>query len=403
MNNRITLVGNSAWSLYHFRLPIILALQKAGFSVYGIAPDDGYGLNLERTGVTFLEWPLNRRGFNPLVELRSFVRLLVLYRKIRPTLVHHYALKPSVYGTLAARIAGVPLRISTLTGLGTAFSDMRSWKHHALRFAISRLLTTSLRFCSVITFQNEEDLRTLYPDVKQADKRKYVIPGGSGIDTDFFDIAETDESTLATLRASLDLDEHQHVVVLVARMLWSKGIEEYVGAARRITSKTQGVRFLIVGPVDIDSSQGISETQLLAWSAEGAVNYIGKRHDIRELLALADLVVLPTYYREGVPRALIEAASMGKAIIATDVPGCRDVVDDGHTGLLIAPRDVGALVQAIESLLADDELRRRLGRTSREKAVREFDQKMVAERYLELYNTLLSGSKATKKPTPKGS
>ena len=215
----------------------------------------------------------------------------------------------------------------------------------------------------------------------------HYIPGGSGVDLSFFNPKAINGIGLHKLKKSLGINPNSAVVILIARMLWHKGIKEFVESAHLLKSRHE-VIFLLVGPVDEGNLASIPLPRIREWEEEGGIQYLNKRKDIRELLALSDVVVLPSY-REGAPRVLMEAAAMGKAIVATDVPGCRDVVEHGENGLLVRSKDSNALAGGIEELLLSEELRHRFGDAARQKAEREYDEGKIASRIIGLYSPTL--------------
>lgn len=383
----IALVANTDWNLYHYRSHLIRTLVARDWQVYGVAPRGPYVERLEEMGVTFHHWAVGRRTGDPMSVGLETLGLARILRRLHPELVHAFTFKPTLLAPPATKLAGSPPVLGTFTGLGSLFAT-RSFPVRVVRRSLRPWFRWFLGLSSAVTFQNSDDAKLLTKiGVIEADKAN-VIPGGSGLDTNYFSPESVSRNALLALRTELGLPEDVPVVTLVSRMLWSKGIADFVAIAR-IMRRTRGARFLLVGPVDLGNADAIAQAQLDAWHAEGAIQYIGRRTDVREILALTDIAVLPTSYREGVPRVLLEASSMGKPIITTDAPGCRDVVDDGVNGYLIEPSDLATLTDRVGFLLDRPEMRTQFGAESRKRALANFGQEHVTGAYIELYERLI--------------
>ncbi len=381
MGWRVALTVNNAADIWVWRRPLVRALQAAGAEVAVVAPPGPPVAAVAELGCHPLTYPLDRRGLNPVMEARSLVGLYRIYRRWRPAVAHHFTIKPNLYGTLAARRAGVPVVVATVTGLGYIWAD-NGPKARLLRAALGPVYRAVLRLADAVIYLNEADREVL------GGRRTVVIPG-EGIDlAEFSPEAVPPERRLA-LRRALGLGPDAPVVLMVGRMLWHKGVDEFVKAARRLRPAFPEAAFLLVGPSDDGNPARIPVEALRAWEAAGLIRYLGAREDVRDWMAIADVVVLPTYYREGLPRVLVEAAAMGRPLVATDVPGCRDVVADGVNGFLVPPRDGAALAEAIEAVLRDAELRARLGMAARRLAEARFSDRQVVDRILRLYAALL--------------
>jgi glycosyltransferase involved in cell wall biosynthesis len=342
---------------------------------------------LEESGAIFVSWSLERSSFNPLHELRSFISLIKIYRKINPNIAHHFTIKPNIYGPISAKLTEVNAIVASITGLGYLFTGNHA-TGRAVHPLICNLYRLAFHFSDVITFQNQNDLETFRHFKLLPSNKALIIPGGSGVNMGFFNPDVIDEMTILQVKKSLSLHSDVPTVLLVARMIWHKGIGDYVECAR-ILKKRHKVNFLLVGPVDEGNLASIQLERLLEWEKEGCIQYLNNRDDIRELLALSDIVVHPSYYREGMPRVLLEAAAMGKPIVTTNVPGCKDVVDHEINGLLVEPKDPIALAHAVESLLLSPDLRKRFGEAARQKAMKEFDETKVNAQILNVYNSIL--------------
>jgi glycosyltransferase involved in cell wall biosynthesis len=351
-----------------------VAARDAGYDVLVLTQCDAHAESCREAGLKVLHWDVERSGLNPIRELRALHQVIRAYRAYRPDLVHHIALKPIIYGSLAALICGVRRSVNAPVGMGFAFSST-SLLARALRPTIRLALRALLNpRGSCVVFENRDDLGAAVADglVRAADA---VLIRGAGIDID--EILPTPEPA-GRVR-----------VVLLARMLWDKGVGEFVAAARRLRGLGVEAEFVLIGGRDPHNRACIATAQLEDWRTEGVIDWLGQRDDVPALLAASHLVVLPSY-REGLPKALLEALAAGRPVVATDVPGCREVVIPDENGLLVPPRDPDALADAMARLIRDPELRRRYGEAGRRLAEREFSAKRVERETLRLYDALLS-------------
>lgn len=347
-------------------------LQNNGATLLcGGAGGDGYEEKISALGIEFVSLPVGRRSLNPIGDLRLFWSLYRWYRRERPDVVHHFTIKPVIYGSLAARLARVPRIVNTVTGLGYVFTNEAvGW----LRRLVEMQYRLALRAAHFTFFQNTEDRQLFLSRRIVGDAQSGVLPG-SGVDTTHF----------APRDAIGAVDRPPSVVFLmVARLLKDKGLYEFVDAARIVKSRYPQAEFRLLGGRDDRNPSVVSASELEAWQASKTVAWLGEVTDVRDAIASADVVVLPSY-REGTPRSLLEAASMGKPIITTDAVGCREAVDPGVTGLLVPVRNAEALASAMEALIVDPDLRCRMGRAGREKMVRQFEEKQVIATVLAHY------------------
>jgi glycosyltransferase involved in cell wall biosynthesis len=358
------------WYFWSHRLPAARAAREAGFAVHVAAREGEHGARIRGEGFDFHPLGLKRGSLSPLSEAAALLELIRLYLALRPEVAHHVALKPVIYGSIAARVAGVPAVVNAMAGLGAVFiagGARAAAVKAAFRLALPKTGTRMI-------FQNEDD-RCVFVDAGIAPKERTTLIRGSGVDLEAFKPAEEPAGP--------------PLVVLPARMLWDKGVGEFVEAARRLRARKSPARMALVGPRDPDNPAAISQAQLDDWGKEGIVELMGPRADMPAVLASAAIVCLPSY-REGLPKALLEAAAAGRPMIAADVPGCREITRHGETGLLVKARDAGALAEAIEKLAADKPERARMGRRAREVAQAEFSDAEVAKRTLALYRELLT-------------
>jgi glycosyltransferase involved in cell wall biosynthesis len=380
---RIVFVANSLRDTWRFRGHLIQTLVRGGVDTWIIAPVDGDRDAVERTGVKVRPWPFRRDGSNPLMELGVVAGLARTYRALGPDLVHQFTAKPILYGTIAAQWTRPrPVIVSTLTGLGHLFVDGRA---SAVRGLVRRGLRWSVRRSDAFTFLNEADPRVLGVET---DPRVRVIAGGEGVDERYFSPGSVGETQLAALRRGLGIEPDSAVVTMVARLIADKGVREFVNAARAVGARRARTRFLLVGATDHENPAGIRASELEAWTREGCVMVLGPRRDVRELMAMSDLVTLPSWYGEGAPMVLMEAAALGKPLVATAIPGCRVVAHEGVNALIVPPRDVAALSGAIDRLLGDPDLRERFGHASRRLATETLSVRRVVPQVLRLYERL---------------
>ncbi len=366
MKGKVIIALNTAWNLYNFRAGLIRALVAEGYEVVAVAPSDEYDSRITELGCRFMPLAMDNKGTHPVRDLLLFLRFVRLFRKERPDVYLGYTIKPNVYGSLAAHVLGIPV-VNNIAGLGTVFIT-ENW----LTRLVCWLYRAALSRSRWVFFQNNEDLG-LFVGAKLVAADKVSRLPGSGIDLHAFQPAPVPPLKEASFR-----------FLLVARMLKDKGVVEFVNAARIVRHNFPDVEFNLLGFLDVQNPTAISNEQMSAWVNEGVVHYIGTTDDVKPFLTEASCVVLPSYYREGTPRCLLEAAAMGKPIITTDMAGCRDVVDDGVNGFLCKPKDAIDLAQKMhQMIILDPQQRDEMGRMGRWKAEREFDETIVINCYLE--------------------
>ncbi|MBF0309716.1 MAG: glycosyltransferase family 4 protein [Magnetococcales bacterium] len=364
------------WYFCSHRLPMARAALQAGYRVMVATRVNRHASCIEGEGFELLPIGMKRRGGGLLGEVRSIIELVGLYRRHRPDLVHHVAMKPVVYGTLAARLAGVGAVVNALAGLGYLFTSSRT---HArlLKRLVQFCLSLLLRHPSVrIVVQNPDDRRMLSEATGIAEEEMIIIPG-SGVDTTRFSCrAEPPEGEL--------------LISMVSRMLKDKGVFELVEAVRRLRQrKPHGWRLVLAGTPDHENPSSIPEETLRNWGREGLLEWLGEVKDVPGLLQKTSIAVLPSH-REGLPMSLLEAASACCCLVATDVPGCREVVQHEKTGLLTPLGDATALAGALERLLENRRERILFGKTARERVMGLYSKEVVVERLLALYRERLS-------------
>ena len=368
MNTRpkLLFVVTEDWYFVSHRLPLAVAAQAAGFDV-AVATRAGQQADaIRNAGIRLIPFALSRRGGNPLAEVMALWRL---YRRERPDLVHHVALKPVMFGALAAWLARVPAQVNAVAGLGwlfTSSSRIVRLVRPLLRWVLARLLN---RPHSLTIVQNPEDQALLERSGVSASRLRLIR--GAGVDLQiFYPVIPPVEPVC---------------IVLVARMLWDKGVGEFVEAARRLTASKVNARFVLVGDPDPANPASVPESTLRNWHGQHGVEWWGRREDMPAVLQAAHIACLPSSYGEGLPKSLLEAAACGLPIVTTDAPGCREVVRDGVNGLLVPVRDAAALAAALEKLIGDAALRCRMGEQSRVRAETEFGLETVIAQTLAVY------------------
>jgi len=365
-------VVNVAWFFVSHRLHLAVAARAAGYEVHvaaaGVKPADVE--RIESAGVTFHPIPFERGKSNPGAEAHTFVTLLRLYRPLRPAIVHHVTVKPVLLGTLAARLARVPRIINAISGMGYLFTGAERSRSLRSRMVLAayRALFASPRV--VVLFQNADD-RDFFIVQRLVKAGGASLIEGSGVDPEEFRSRVKDTSPVT--------------VVLPARMLWDKGVAEFREAARILRAAGVEARFLLAGDLDPHNPAGVPRNWLDAAAASGDVEWLGHQSDMATLLGHATIVCLPSY-REGLPKALLEASACECAIVTTDVPGCRTVVKHEVTGLLVPPREAKPLAEALRRVIEDPALRARLGRAARQRVETELSARKVSERTLALYS-----------------
>lgn len=374
MNQKIVISINTAWNIYNFRAGLVRAMINQGYEVIAVAPDDEYAHRLKAMGCRFIHMPMESNGTNPKQDFALLMRYLRVLREERPLAYLGYTVKPNVYGSLAAHALSIPV-INNIAGLGTTFIN-----DNFLTRIVKLLYRVSLHRSRRIFFQNEEDMALFIESGLVRAESTERIPG-SGMDLSYFQPPSPPP-----------MQDLPFVFLLVARMLKDKGVEEFVEAARLARHKIGAATFQLLGFVDAANPNSIPLERIRGWEDEGVIHYLGKTDDVRPYLSNADCVVLPSY-REGVPRSLLEAAAMARPLIATNVAGCRDVVDHNVNGLLCRARDVNDLAEKMVHMFKLPlETRLQMGQAGRRKIEREFDEKLVIQKYLEMIAEIASAS-----------
>lgn len=357
---KFLLIGGLAESLINFRGPLIASLQAHGLQVHVAAPnipnESPIRRRLENAGVIVHEIPLRRTGTDPIADFRTLWSLWRLMRHIQPNKVLGYTIKPVIYGTLAAWLAGVPQRFALISGLGYSFQQ-KNGKGNWLHSVAKRLYALALARARVVFFQNPDDEALFRQSTLVKNETHTCVVNGSGVDTKAFDVAP--------------LPSGPPCFLMVARLLGAKGIREYAQAARRIRAEYPAVRCLLVGWID-SNPDAISQHELDSWVESGTLEYLGRLSDVRPAIAQCSVYVLPSY-REGTPRTVLEAMSMGRAVITTDAPGCRETVIDGDNGFLVPVKSTDALEKSMLKFIKNPELASSMGIRARKFTEKKYD------------------------------
>ena len=369
---KILLFANTDWYLYNFRLALALALRARGDEVVLVSPEGAYVSRLQELGFRWVRFPLARRGLNPLTEISTIMRLYRLYRRENPDLVHQFTVKCVMYGSLACSLLGIRSVVNSVEGLGYVFTEGRG-PRRLLRGMVTLIYRLVLPPTWVI-FLNPDD-RSFFIKNHMVSPKRIAMIRSAGVDIQKF--IPRPES------------KGPPVVILPARLLWDKGVGEFVTAARQLRAAGLLARFALVGDNDDGNPASVHIAQLQEWQKENVIEWWGWKEDMDEVYAQAAIICLPSY-REGVPKTLIEAAACGRPIVTSDVPGCREVVRHGENGLLVPARDAGALAEALKDLLLNPNMRSEMGSRGRAIAEREFSIDLVISQTIAVYQSCMN-------------
>lgn len=359
---KVILTVNAAWNALNFRRPIIQALLDRGDEVTILAPEDHASADLRQMGCQVVDLTMDVKGMSPRQDAILVRRFMQHFEALRPDIILSYTVKNNIFGAVAAKRLGIPF-VPNISGLGTGFLS-----GGAVRLIVETLYRFAFRDLPVLFFQNADD-QELFCSRKLASPQQSRLLPGSGIDLDHF-------------QPTPFHDHKGTVFLMISRPLRDKGVMEYAQAARRLKGAQPELRFQLLGPVDAANRSAVGQDELRQWEQDGIIEHLGEHPDVRPFIAKADCVVLPSY-REGAPRSLLEASSMARPVIATDVPGCRHVVNHGVTGLLCEARNADSLMEAMLSYASmETEARVNMGGAGRDKMLREYDQSIVIDHYL---------------------
>jgi len=369
-------------------MPWVRLLKENGYKVYAVVASGAWNELISEGGAEYVEWKLSRSGRNPLNEVGSILGLTRILRRIKPDIVQNFHTKPNIYAPMAAKLAGVPVTVSTVTGLGYTFVERSGLGSKLGRRMNLGMYSFSNRLASEVAFQNPDDMDLLKANNGLSSTKGKMIPGGSGVDVSEYKPNTRNSPEALEIRRSLGIAPDVFVALFVGRLQLDKGLVEFVEAARQIKSRRKDIVFVMVGAPDPGNKRSVSEATLAQWKSEGDVVFTGRREDVPNLMAIANTVTAPTFYREGLPRTLLEAAASGLPLIGTDMPGVREAINDGVNGILIRTRDSSALAVAVEELADHPAKAERYGQASLARAINEFDHRRVIGEYLKMYEQL---------------
>ncbi|WP_340600814.1 glycosyltransferase family 4 protein [Acinetobacter sp. HZNU-JH01] len=372
---KFLIVASYLPSVLNFRGKLLEAIAKQGIDVHIVCPDftlfPEEARQLKQLGYSLHEIPMQRTGTNPVADFKTLVAMYVLMKKIKPDYVLSYTIKPVIYGTLAAWLAKVPHRFALITGLGYAFQNVESGKRSIFQKLVHGLYARALKHTEKVFFQNPDDLK-LFHDMHLLNVNKpSVVVNGSGVNVQDFTVVEPPKSNSGQIKISF---------LLIARLLVDKGVREFAEAAKQIKQIYPETEFHLVGWID-ENPTAITQQELDEWIADGRLKYWGKLSDVRPAIEVSSVYVLPSY-REGTPRTVLEAMAMGRAIITTNAPGCKETVIHGDNGYLVEVRSVQSLLEAMKILIDSPELIAKMGKRSREIALNKYDVDAVNKHML---------------------
>lgn len=365
---KIVLFANTDWYLYNYRMPLAQELRKRGHEVVLMSPRGDYAQYLEKEGLRWITFPFTRQGKNPFAELKTIWRLKKVYQTEKPDVVHHFTIKCVLYGSIAGRMAGVRRIINAVPGLGYIFIN-KGFSAYLLREMVKLFYKFALTGTTVI-FQNPDD-QSLFVNERIVKNGQHYLIKGSGVDMSRF----TPQPEAAGIPT----------VVLPARLLWSKGIKEFVKAGIALRDKGVQARFVLAGKGDPGNPEAVADSQLETWQQQGVVEWWKWTDDILSIYQRAHIVCLPSYYGEGVPRTLIEACACGRPVVATDMPGCREVVRHGENGYLVKPHQIEELADALRNLIENTKLRLEMGQRGRQIVENDFSLEKVLNETMAFY------------------
>lgn len=372
---KIILFANTDWYLYNYRLELAQALRVNGHEVVLVSPEGNFAPRLRELGFRLVPFPLSRRGINPLVEFSTLVRLIGLFHKEKPDLVHQFTIKCVLYGSLACFFTGVRSVVNSVEGLGYVFTQgigKQTW----LRGLVKLIYRLALHPTWVIVL-NPDD-RQYFIENHLANPRQMVLILGTGVNIrQFSPVPESEGNPL---------------VILPARLLWDKGVGEFVEAARRLRTAGLQARFALVGDPDDGNPRSVMLTQLQDWEKEDVIEWWGWKEKMADVYAQASIICLPTY-REGLPKSLIEAVACGRPIVTTNVPGCREIIQQGKNGLLVEARDVSGLAEALKYLVLNPSIRIKMGAAGRKIAEEKYSSEHIIPQIMAVYKSCIEGSR----------
>ncbi len=366
MRKKICIVSNTARSVFNFRFNLMQEINKYSYDVIALAPYDKYAEGIKKKFKFIKIKSLTRSGKNPITDFILFLEFLRNFKKIKPDFVINFTIKPNIYSSFACKMLNIKY-ICSVTGLGHIFL-----KHTFTSFIVKLLFKIVFSFSNMVICQNKDDVALL---VKQGlvKEHKVTLTPGSGVDINKF----------SSNNIKRERNGKNTSFIMVSRLIEEKGVKEYVYAAKKVREENKKVKCYLLGPIDTDNPSCIKESQIESWNNEGLIEYLGETSNIKKYLEMADYVVLPSYYREGIPRILLEALAMGKPIITTDSVGCREAVENGKNGIMIPVKNTKALADAMKKMInLNNNEYKKMSTYCRLKACNEFNEQIVIKKYL---------------------
>lgn len=384
---KICFFANSDFYLYKSRLNLMKELKKSGWEVFFCCPETNKDFidGLVGAGAIFLPVQI-KRGIGLFSNIQYIYQIKKICKKNNFDLCHNFTPKVSMLASLAQKLAGIKNIVCSVSGLGYVYASQKL-VYKILWPIVNSCYRFVFYFCKKVIFQNSDDLQ-FFLNKKIVKKDMVELIFGSGVDSDYFQKEKADIGVVEKIKKQLGLSG-ETVVVMISRLLWQKGVREFVEASEKM--RNLKVKFVLVGPIDKESPDYVPSKNVSEWEERGLIQYLGDRKDIREILFLSDIFVFPSYYREGIPKVLLEAAAMEKPIVAAENVGTREVVEDGVNGFLVKPQKSQDLSEAIVKLVENLELRQRFGMAGRQKILQQFDDKIVINKTMEVYEKLFTG------------
>lgn len=381
---RIALIENFGEDFYMFRVSLAKFLISQGYDVIAIVPKDEYAVRIKEAGIQIETYNLDRNSINPIRITRSLLSLRNIIRNREIDIVHTFRLQPNIMGTLAAKLAKVKFIVNHITGLGIAFSS-GTLRSKFFMFTTIVLYKFVFSLTSCVIFQNPDDIKTFRKFIL-CNRKKIQLIKGSGINCYKYSPWSFNRSEVDKITAELNINSDHLVFTMISRLIWHKGINEFVMAAKTLNMKYSHLKFLVVGGKDDANPQSIEDKYIKLHNTD--VIFLGKRSEIKSILYLSDVYVLPSFYREGIPRTILEAMAMAKPIVTTTMPGCNLTVEQNRNGFLIKPKDTNELVSSLEKFIKNRDLINQFGNYSRQKAIKDFSENVIFSQISELYRNL---------------
>lgn len=385
---KIALISNTDYYIWQFRRGLLNALKNGGHEVFAVSPAGNYVRLIEKLGVTHIPVTIDRKGMSPLKDIIFFLDLCKIFKKERFDIINTFTIKPNIYGSLAGRLIGIQTIISSVVGLGYMFAESMNSVKHTMAKGITKLLyKTAFKFSSYVIFQNQDDLDILV-SMGLVDKSKTRLIRSSGVDIAEYTRSNYEQATINKLKCELSIGNGTVVITMASRLIWEKGVKEFIGAAKILKERYPETIFLLLGDIDNGNPSAIPEAYLHEAGKNKHICWLGYRSDIKNIFMISDIFVLPSYYREGIPKVILEAMAMGLPIVTTNSVGCKETVYEGKNGYLIPIKDVVTLSNKIELLIKDKKTRETFGNYSRLKVESEFDEKIVIKETMKVYELI---------------